>query len=453
MRSAGRKHRAPLVRGHSVDGDMDALERVGAADRPVAAGRETSPGAQERPERVLPRGSFGSEEGDGQLVQLWFVRGPQRLDVGRGTEAREPGYVVGVHELEMGQVRTRVARPVRLPRRLHGVQRVAYGPVAQRVEMALEAERVQLGHVRRKLGRVDEAGAPIGGGAAALVEIGVEQRGRTRLGDPVQHELDARGAEPAVAQRGPSLDEFGNLLGPTLAVPPQSADDPRGQRTLAGRRQIGLGRIVHPEELPDQRVLPGGDAERVQMPLGMQQGGEPIRRGGRRREPADVLHSPFLKHPDGLARRVPFEPAVCRIGRVPCDTGEFQRAAVDPGAVVVAVGQIHRPVRYDRVQQRLRRRTALEGLHGPAAAGDPLSVGVRVGVRPNDGKRVPGRLRPGQVALGELQARRHRVDVRVLEPGQEQPSGEIDHFGPRADQFVYLGVPELTEPGNARPSQ
>src|SRR4051812_41444415 len=126
----------------------------------------------------------------------------------------------------MCQVGSRVARSVRGPRGLDRVQRVAYRTVAQGVEVALEAKSVQLGDVLGKLIGVEEAGSPVGGGAAAPVQVGVEEGGGTGLGDPVQHELDGRGAEPAVAQRGPTLDEFGDLLGPAPAVPPQGADDP-----------------------------------------------------------------------------------------------------------------------------------------------------------------------------------------------------------------------------------
>ena len=38
-----------------------------------------------------------------------------------------------------------------------------------------------------------------------------------------------------------------------------------------------------------------------------------------------------------------------------------------------------------------------------------------------------------EVALEHVDARRYRMDVRVLEPGDQHPPGEVDHLGPRAD--------------------
>ena len=68
-------------------------------------------------------------------------------------------------------------------------------------------------------------------------------------------------------------------------------------------------------------------------------------------------------------------------------------AAVDPGAVTVAVGEEDRPVGDDRVEGLTRRGAAREVLHRPAAADDPLEVGVRRGVRRDDGERLLGRRR------------------------------------------------------------
>jgi hypothetical protein len=310
------------------------------------------------------------------------------------------------------------------------------------VEVALEAEGVQLGDVLSQLCGIDEARATVGGGAAALVQIRVEQRGRPGLGDPVQHQFDRARAEPAMAQRGSQLHEFGDLLGSAFAVPPQGADDTRGERAVPGGRQIRVGRVVHAEEGSDEGVLPGRDAEGVQMALGVQQCGEPVGRCGRGSEAPDELHRAFLERAARLARArgVPLDPSVGGIGRVPRDAGEFQGAAVDPGTVMVPVGQIDRSVGDDGVQQLLRRRTALEGLHRPAASGDPLPLRMRGGVRAHGGHRLLRCLGPGQVALGEFETGRDRVDVRVLEAGQQQPPRQVDHFGPGPSEVQDLVV-------------
>ena len=69
---------------------------------------------------------------------------PQRLGVGERAEPPEPRQVVGVDDLDVGEVRPRVGPAVRLAGRLHGVERLADRPVAQRVEVRLEPERVEL---------------------------------------------------------------------------------------------------------------------------------------------------------------------------------------------------------------------------------------------------------------------------------------------------------------------
>lgn len=71
---------------------------------------------------------------------------------------------------------------------------------------------------------------------------------------------------------------------------------------------------------------------------------------------------------------------------------------------------------------------------------------MRVGVRADGGHGVLCRLRAGEIALGEFQARRDRVDVRVLESGQQEPPGQVHYLGARADQVVDLGVPHGGDP-------
>lgn len=281
---------------------------------------------------------------------------------------------------------------------------------------------------------------------AAPVQIRVEQRGRVVLGDAVQHQLHRARPEPSPAQRGALLDEFGNLSGTALPVPPQGTHDPGGERAVPRGGEIRLGRIVHAEEVAHQRVLPGGDAERVQMPLGVQQRRQPVGRRGGRGQPADELHRALLKGAGGYAGGVPLDAPVGRVGRVRADAGQLQRPAVHPGTVVVPVGQVHRPVRDDRVQQLLRRRAPRERLHRPAAAEDPLPLRMRVGVGPHGGHGRLRRRRAGQIAPGQFEPGRHRVDVRVLEAGQQQPPREVDHLRTGPGEFAQPGVTDGGDP-------
>jgi len=75
-----------------------------------------------------------------------------------------------------------------------------------------------------------------------------------------------------------------------------------------------------------------------------------------------------------VALRIALDPSVDGVGGVAVDPGEPQRGAADPGTVVVAVGQEHRPVLEERVQVARQRTPRTEGGHRPATAEDPRTV-------------------------------------------------------------------------------
>ena len=52
----------------------------------------------------------------------------------------------------------------------------------------------------------------------------------------------------------------------------------------------------------------------------------------------------------------------------------------------------------------------------------------------------------GEVAQAEFEAGALRVDVGVLEAGQQQPPGQVDDFGARADQLEHLVVADGGDP-------
>lgn len=71
---------------------------------------------------------------------------------------------------------------------------------------------------------------------------------------------------------------------------------------------------------------------------------------------------------------------------------------------MVAVDQEDGTVGYDGVEPVPGRAAAVEGLHGPAAAGDPLLVRMAVGVGPYRGEGVRRRTGLRKVALPEFEA-------------------------------------------------
>ena len=92
-----------------------------------------------------------------------------------------------------------------------------------------------------------------------------------------------------------------------------------------------------------------------------------------------------------------------------------------------------------RVQRRPVGAGGAEGVHDPAAAEDPGVAGAVGGVAGHGG-RVGLRLDLVEVALGQLQAAGGGVDVRVLEPGQDQPAVQAQHPGRRSAQLGQVAA-------------
>jgi hypothetical protein len=212
---------APRARGEdAVDRDVHALDRVGAAHRPVAAAGQVRAGRGQVGERVLQVRPPLAEERDGQVVHLRLVRRPQRLDRRGRTELGEPRQIGRVDHLQVGHVVPAAVPAVRAARGPHRVQALAHRPVAQRVEVHLEAEAVQLGDVPGQTRRVDEAEAAVAGLGTAAVQVGAEQARGEVLHHAVLHHLDRAGREALRGGGVPALDQLGHLLGTAVTVPP-----------------------------------------------------------------------------------------------------------------------------------------------------------------------------------------------------------------------------------------
>ena len=93
-------------------------------------------------------------------------------------------------------------------------------------------------------------------------EVRLEHRPGERLEDAVDHDLDRRRPVPADRSGGPPLDELVDPALVPVALPPQRADDPCGELPASGHGDVG--RLV---ERLDDRVLPGGDPERMELGL------------------------------------------------------------------------------------------------------------------------------------------------------------------------------------------
>ena len=157
------------------------------------------------------------------------------------------------------------------------------------------------------------------------------------------------------------------------------------------------------------------------------------RRGGGQQR-FDQADRALLQHSGRLAAGVAFDPAADRVRSVPGDPGQFQSTGVDPGAVVVPVRQEHGPVLDHGVEGGRSRQTAGERLQRPAATGDPRVLRVGTGVVADRRQVLLRALERAEIAPAQFKSAEDRVDVGVLEAGDEQPPGQVDPLGPRAGQ-------------------
>ena len=293
------------------DRGVDRGQRVGGRDRPVAARDQPGAGAVQRTEGVLPRRPLLPQERQRQVEHLVVEAGPERLHVRGDAELGEPRHVVGVDQLQVGDV----VAPGRVGPD-HRVQRLAHRPVTDGVHVHLETGGVQRGHgVLDRLG-VQEGVAAVVGGVAAAVEVRLEQRGGAVLGHAVLHHLHGGRAEPAPGQRLTPSDQVGDLLDALAPVPPEGADHVRAELAARGRVDVGRARVVHARVRADDRVLPAGDAERVQVVLTGEQRRAIVGAGGAGQVPRDEGGRPLVEGAARVAVRVALDPAVRRVRRL-----------------------------------------------------------------------------------------------------------------------------------------
>ena len=155
------------------------------------------------------------------------------------TELTEARDVVGVDDLDVGDVRPRVGRPVRLPGGRDGIECLAHGPVADGVEMRLEPERVEARDVPLERLGIDHAQAAVVRRVAVVVQVRLDEAAGPVLEDAVLHQLDAGRGVAADRRTRATLDELLDLLRATRPIPPQRPDDPGRQLATTGERRVG----------------------------------------------------------------------------------------------------------------------------------------------------------------------------------------------------------------------
>ena len=201
------------------------------------------------------------------------------------------------------------------------------------------------------------------------------------------------------------------------------------------------------------RVLPSGDPEGVEVLLRHEQGSAPFGRIGPRDEPIpEGVRRALVQRAGRLpGHGVAFDAAVPRVGRVARDPRELERAAVHPRAVHVPVHQEHRTVGDDAVQVLLARGSAGEQVHRPPPSGDPRLAGVVRGVRGDRLQVGVDRPEVVEVHAQQVPSAERGMDVRVLEPGHDQPPGHRPHVG-RGVRRDPVAQPASRRRRSARPS-
>ena len=96
--------RARYVVRRTVHRDVDRRQWIGSVTPASRSPSPTVTGARQVSEGVLPSTALGSQERQGQLDHLVVVARPQRLHVRGHTERTEARDVIGMHQLQVGDV-------------------------------------------------------------------------------------------------------------------------------------------------------------------------------------------------------------------------------------------------------------------------------------------------------------------------------------------------------------
>ena len=225
-------------------------------------------------------------------------------------------------DLDVGDMRPGIGRTVLRPRGRDRVERGPHSPVADRVEMRLESEGIELRHPRRQPSGVDLEEAAVLGRAAAPVAVRLEHGAREVLEHAIHHELHARRCVASHRGRSATLDELLDLLGAAVTLPPHRPDHAPGE--LASRRQGHVGALFGLRS--DDGVLPGRDPKRMQVCLADAQCLLEVGRRRVRLEPLDELHRALVQGAAGVAVGLAFDAPVGGVARVRRDAADLERA-------------------------------------------------------------------------------------------------------------------------------
>jgi hypothetical protein len=310
------------------------------------------------------------------------------------------------------------------------LDRVQGGPhagVADGVHVELEPVGVERG---RRLGQLllgpvrDTTGV-------WRVQVGLQQGGRAGLDHPVGEQLDRarpdrggrRGDGGGRLGAGPQLPEGAAALPPGVAGGDQGGPDPAGQLAGGGGVQVaGQDRRV------DHGVLGPDDAGGGQLPQAVAQGLRPLSGVKGWRQRGDQVGRALEQGAERAAVATAQQPPPRRVGGGRVDAGGGQGGRVGPHGVVVGGPQEHRAVGHHPVQPGGVEAAAGGEGRVVATAGDHRPLGMLPGPAAEALQQL---LQAGGAADRRAEqelAPAQRVDVPVPEPGDQAPTGEVDHL-------------------------
>ena len=216
-----------------------------------------------------------------------------------------------------------------------------------------------------------------------------------------------------------------------MAIPPEGADDP--SREITASRGIEVRGVVAPERVlvADDRVLPAGDAQGVQVGLALAKASCHVVGRGGRRQVTHQIDRTLVQCPRRIAGRRPARSVHPTGSGVSLrDVRGLEGTRVDPRAVTVAIGQ-----------ERGRSGTiassrSFEGVPPgkTSMAQPPPRIHRRSGCVGRVGLDREEVVLLGrqfmQVALEHVEPASDRMHVGILEPRHEHAPREVDDLAP-----------------------
>lgn len=165
-----------------------------------------------------------------------------------------------------------------------------------------------------------------------------------------------------------------------------------------------------------------------------------IRRGLRREQACDEFRCAFEEQPRGIALGVLDDTSAIRVRSIASDPRDLEGTGVDPSAVSIVAGDRGRAIADNGVQIAAVRESIGENVPVPPGPEHPFVDWMFISVL---GDSIEIRLVAVdvvEVAFHHPQPAEDGVGVSVMEPGDQCPTVQIDHFGVGTGRCRAVGI-------------